>query len=128
MRIEQLELPDFKNLRDFAITFDPERRTTMLVGRNSTGKSNLIEALVCIFRDLIQHKSGATVSTEFAYRLQYNIRNQGIAIDHDPSRTRGKTRIKINGKQARLAALRPNHSPDFLPQTLFAYYSGPSNR
>ena len=128
MRIEKLELPDFKNLRDFAITFDPVPQTSMLVGRNGTGKSNLIEALVCIFRDLIQHQRGATVSTEFAYRLQYNIRNQGIVIAHDPNRMRGRTSIQINGEQARLADLKSSDGRDFLPQTLFAYYSGPSNR
>lgn len=128
MRIEKLELLDFKNLREFAITFDPASQTTMLVGHNGTGKSNLIEALVRIFRDLIQHKRGANVLTEFAYRLQYNIRNQEIVIDHEPNRTRERTRIQINGKRARLADLKQGNGPDFLPQTLFAYYSGPSNR
>ena len=52
MRIEQLYIKDFKNLKDFSIDFDKKALTSVIVGRNATGKSNLMEALVTIFRDL----------------------------------------------------------------------------
>ena len=52
MRLERIYLPNFKNLRDFEIDFTLGSPTTVLVGRNATGKSNLIEAIVTIFRDL----------------------------------------------------------------------------
>jgi predicted ATPase len=128
MRVERLELPAFKNLREFSIDFDPLPRTTMLVGRNGTGKSNLIEALVLIFRDLVQHTRGPAVTTEFPYRLSYRIGNHSVVVDHDPRRERGQTALELDGAHAPLAALKPEDSADLLPQTLFAYYSGPSNR
>ena len=52
MKLDKLWIKDFKNLKDFTIDFDVEQKTTVLIGHNGTGKSNLIEALVIIFRDL----------------------------------------------------------------------------
>ena len=52
MKLDKLWIKDFKNLKDFTIDFDEEQETTVLIGHNGTGKSNLIEALVIIFRDL----------------------------------------------------------------------------
>ena len=52
MRIDWLKLPRFRNLREFEINFDESQPTTVVLGRNGSGKSNLIEALVEIFRDL----------------------------------------------------------------------------
>ena len=49
MRIDKLWIKDFKNLKDFEIDFDENQMTTVLIGRNGTGKSNLIEAIVIIF-------------------------------------------------------------------------------
>src|SRR5271165_3664209 len=46
MRLKRIYLPKFKNLHDFNIDFAPDSPTTVLVGRNATGKSNLIEAIV----------------------------------------------------------------------------------
>lgn len=67
MRIEQLTITDFKNLQDFQIDFDTGSLTSVLVGRNGTGKSNLLEALVLIFRDL---DLGAPPS--LSYKLRYH--------------------------------------------------------
>lgn len=43
MRIKALKIWQFKNLRDFEVAFDPSGLTTVLVGQNGTGKSNLLE-------------------------------------------------------------------------------------
>ena len=52
MRIRRLEVANFKNLRDFTISFDAESFTTVIVGENGAGKSNVLEALVIIFTRL----------------------------------------------------------------------------
>ena len=52
LRIKELKIREFKNLRDFVVSFDPSGLTTVILGQNGTGKSNLLEALVVIFRDL----------------------------------------------------------------------------
>ncbi len=52
MRIDSLKIGRYKNLRDFEIDFDETQLTSVLIGENGTGKSNLFEAIVLIFRNL----------------------------------------------------------------------------
>ena len=52
MRVDWLYLKDFKNLNDFKVDFDLTSERQVVVGRNSVGKSNVLEALAWIFRDL----------------------------------------------------------------------------
>jgi hypothetical protein len=51
-RLIELWLEDFKNLTDYTVRFDPSHSIDIVLGWNGTGKSNLFEALVIIFRDL----------------------------------------------------------------------------
>ncbi len=46
MRLIRLTIPSWKNLKDLTIEFDQESFTTVIVGRNGTGKSNILEALI----------------------------------------------------------------------------------
>lgn len=66
MKIKNLWIESFKNLKHFRIDFDPSCMTTVLLGENGTGKSNLLESLVIIFRDL-----DLAAQPAFAYRLEY---------------------------------------------------------
>ena len=43
----------FKNLKNITIDFDEDHWVTVVIGWNGTGKSNVLEALAIIFRDLI---------------------------------------------------------------------------
>jgi len=52
MRINKLMIAEFKNLKNFFIDFDENSFTTVIVGQNGAGKSNILEALIIIFRDL----------------------------------------------------------------------------
>jgi recombinational DNA repair ATPase RecF len=51
VRLRSLRIERFKNLRAFEIVFT-DAFTNVLVGPNGTGKSNVLEALIVIFRDL----------------------------------------------------------------------------
>ena len=76
MRIDKLKIASFKNLVDFEITFDKNLLTSVFIGKNGAGKSNLIEALIIIFRDLdlnIQTK-------EFSYEIYYKCLDNYIHI------------------------------------------------
>ncbi|EKN1483104.1 AAA family ATPase, partial [Salmonella enterica] len=46
----------FKNLKNVTIDFAQGRWVTVVIGWNGTGKSNVLEALAIIFRDLIAKK------------------------------------------------------------------------
>ena len=96
MRLDKLKIGsekdspthEFKNLKNVTIDFDENQWVTVLIGWNGTGKSNVLEALATIFRDLIGKKK----QPEFSFILQYRIgRGEStihIEIDADPDRTR----------------------------------------
>jgi ABC-type cobalamin/Fe3+-siderophores transport system ATPase subunit len=122
MKVLQLTLPRYKNLIDFEIKFDGNVPDVLIVGNNGAGKSNLIEALVIIFRDLIEQRSS---ETDFAYTLVYEIRGVYVSVDHDPSRDRLRTTFLADSNSVNLSYISDN---ELLPKTVFAYYSGASDR
>ena len=135
MRIERFYIRKFKNLTDFEAVFDPSQLTTVLLGRNGTGKSNVIEALVLVFRHL-----DLGLSPGFGYQLTYECRQQTISINAD--RDDQRIDVQVRGQ----VATGPNHlfpteerqkqffmptkglDAAYLPSVVFGYYSGPSNR
>ncbi|WNM63365.1 AAA family ATPase [Candidatus Nitrospira neomarina] len=122
MRLDRLSIPNYRNLRSFEIDFDESQPTTVLLGRNGTGKSNLIEAIVEIFREL---ELGGTPG--FAYTLEYVCRDRAIRIDADPARTNKRLDITVDGKTITQAAFQ-RELDTYLPNYVFAYYSGWSSR
>ncbi len=53
MRLHWLWIDEYKNLKDVTIDFDQGEWITVVIGWNGTGKSNVLEALATLFRDLI---------------------------------------------------------------------------
>jgi predicted ATPase len=122
LRIDNLKIGRFKNLRDFAINFDEETPTTVLVGRNGTGKSNLLEALTIIFRDL-----DLAADPSFSYELEYICRGKKIHIEANPEASKS-SQIAIDGEEISLGQFSDRSDRQYLPNYVFGYYSGPSNR
>lgn len=142
----------FKNLKDVTVDFDQKHWITVVIGWNGTGKSNIIEALSFIFRDLIQ----GVRKPKFAYNLDYRIGSGTdtlhINIDADPDRDREALIIHVASDAEATAAGtlepfiedEPEISPPrgrklplktffeegerYLPRFVFAYYSGESDR
>jgi AAA15 family ATPase/GTPase len=53
MKVDKLHIRSrFKNLENVKVDFDEDHLMTVVVGRNGSGKSNILEALVTIFRNL----------------------------------------------------------------------------
>lgn len=123
MRLIQLRIKKFKNLSDFQMNFSPEAFATVLVGRNGTGKSNVLEALIIIFRDLDLADAPA-----FTYQLKYACRGAVIQVDADPSRDSSAVRITVNDEPVSARDFSRKSGGQYLPNYIFGYYSGPSNR
>ena len=121
MRIEKLWIEDFKNLKDFSIAFDTHYMNSVLIGHNGTGKSNLIEAIVTIFKDLDLGNV-----TPFNYELLYSCRNHKIQIISSNSKKHPS--ITVDGKKMSLSKFCKVSDRKYLPKHVFAYYSGPGNR
>ncbi len=121
MRIKHLTIKNFKNLRDFTIKFDAKSPTTILVGRNGTGKSNLLEALTIIFRDLDLGERPT-----IAYHMLYECNNHKVNIMTFPNDSLKKAVITVDGQSITYNQL--SKKKVYRPNFVFGYYSGPSNR
>ncbi len=122
MKLDHLIIPDYRNLRSFEIDFDESQPTTVLLGHNGTGKSNLIEAIVEIFREL-----EAAKAPNFAYTLDYGCRDHAIHVDADPARKTKRLNITVDGKSVTQTDFQADLDT-YLPSYVFAYYSGWSSR
>jgi hypothetical protein len=92
----------------------------VLVGRNGTGKSNVLEALTIIFRDL-----DLGVDPLFGYVLEYVCRGRKVRIEADP---RDHAIATVDGLAVPYRQLEHTDGQRYLPNYVFGYYSGPSNR
>lgn len=145
MKIDYLQINSrFKNLDQVRIEFDENELMTVVVGLNGSGKSNVLEALVSIFRNLDLGESPL-----FAYEIQYKLgegkNEKKVKVIADP--TLGETPSKqyrilysedgskdlfdeTSWSEVSLSKVirdKEGVSP-FLPRHVFAYYSGPSDR
>lgn len=142
----------FKNLKNVTIDFDQDHWVTVVIGWNGTGKSNVLEALAIIFRDLIGKKRTAAFAFQLAYRMGAGENLRHIHIDADPDREKEPFTIHVatdaqargegtlipfiegevpvsalRGKAIKLTAFL-NGDNEYLPRYVFSYYSGESPR
>ncbi|MFT7442453.1 MAG: AAA15 family ATPase/GTPase [Maribacter sp.] len=131
MRIDKIYIEKFKNLRDFSIDLDETKVHTVFLGQNAAGKSNLLEALVIIFRDL-----DLEAETTFNYKLEYRIKDKWLKVVGG-SKTTGKFQfylgLPLGGKMVYHTktvgkSLIKKNKENYLPKYVFSYYSGISNR
>ena len=136
MRIDYLKITSpFKNLEGFEIDIHEQSMETVLLGLNATGKSNFIEALVIIFRDLDLERD-PIVNDQKKDKLGYYIRYERnsedkktkhqIEIEFDITPRKGY-RFTVDGKNVSKKDFwqKKEH---YLPRHVFVYYSGLNNR
>src|SRR5919199_741805 len=157
MRLYWLWIGEYKNLKDVTIDFDQEEWITVVIGWNGTGKSNVLEALATLFRDLImgENENKERNKSSFPYRIKYRCRNNLVYIDADPKRAGNPYRIYVNleennesqeiinqglifdieseskkedlDKSITINQFRKSQN-QYLPKYIFGYYSGNSER
>lgn len=143
----------FKNLKNVSIDFDQDHWVTVVIGWNGTGKSNVLEALAIIFRDLIAKKRTPAFAFQLAYRMGAGENLRHVHIDADPDREKNAFLIRVadakqirqnnlshsvldfgddadkspRGEPIKLTAFL-NADAEYLPRYVFSYYSGESPR
>ncbi|MDX2280334.1 MAG: AAA family ATPase [Saprospiraceae bacterium] len=124
MRIDKVHIKTrFKNLEDFQIDIDENAWETVLLGLNATGKSNFLESLVIIFRDLdLVYSHNRKVKQPFDYYIKYECRSNAIEINFE----KGKYAFVVNGKSETTTVTK--NIEHYLPKHVFIYYSGISDR
>ncbi|AWW30144.1 hypothetical protein DN752_08430 [Echinicola strongylocentroti] len=132
MRIDKVYIENFKNLHQFTIDLDETKMQTVLLGENAAGKSNFLEALVIIFRDL-----ELGVATPFNFEIEYQCKNEFLKAVGGPN-TKGGYAV-YEGQASKEGTINFSKKPiskstiskdkfSYLPRYVFAYYSGVSDR
>ena len=127
MRLDRVYIDGFKNLKQLDVDFDEQQLTTVLIGQNGAGKSNLIEAITEVFRwvDLRRHEP------QFRYRVDYRIHPRSGSAEKAThvrlSNIKGESAVSIDGKDVKHSEFEKNKD-DWFPDLVFGYYSGSSRR
>ena len=111
MRLKSVFIGKYKNLKNFELTFDGASLIDVFVGKNGSGKSNLFEALIEIFRHLYEYDKDK-VWLDYEYRLCFEIGGKETKISWKSGE------FTINGKQRKTIGETP------LPDNVLIYYSG----
>lgn len=101
----------FKNLKDVCIDFDEHQSITVVIGWNGTGKSNVLEALAIIFRDLIRKEKMPAFAFELKYEIGSGINKKYVTIQADPDLEKEQYIFSYIPLQTVLEPLSPNQSP-----------------
>lgn len=119
MRIDRVYIDGFRNLREIEADFDEGRLTTVVIGQNGSGKSNLIEAIVEIFR----HIDLPTGSVRFTFEIDYVIKGRKVRIHNRD----GATLFFVDDETMSVSRFNLNKESLF-PDLVFGYYSGTGRR
>ncbi|MEZ9864705.1 AAA family ATPase [Vibrio breoganii] len=75
MKIDWLRLENFKNLTNFEVDFSLDSERQVVIGRNGVGKSNILESIAWIFRDLDLGEE-----SDFEYAIKYRCRGHYVKV------------------------------------------------
>jgi energy-coupling factor transporter ATP-binding protein EcfA2 len=111
MRLKHVSINEYKNLKDLEVDFSGDGFLDVFVGKNGSGKSNFLEALLEIFNHLYEFDP-AELGPGFGYRLTIEIKGE----QHVYHWAEGKL-LDGDGKQ-----MTPKDVE--LPDHVITYYSG----
>lgn len=136
MRIKRLIVSKYKNVEGLNLKFE-NHLISLLVGKNGLGKSNLIEILALIFRELDQleteqeFKDWAYAVDHFEYFIQYECRNSEMRILCREDKFEVFRRQKGSSDLFAVVdfnTFKRNRGEEYLPQYIIGYYSGENKR
>lgn len=109
MRLKHVNISGYKNLKNFDLSFESDSCLDVFVGKNGTGKSNLFEALIEIFR----HLDGADdAQLDFDYEIVYEIEGEMTEVAWK------NAALSVNGRIQKTLGSAPK------PDNILVYYSG----
>lgn len=112
MRLRSVWISQYKNLRDFTIAFEGDGFIDIFVGKNGSGKSNFLEALIEIFDHIFAFDPDAA-GPSFDYAVRFEIAGAETSI----AWREGQMNINDDAGRRTMGA-----TP--LPDNVLVYYSG----
>jgi len=125
MRIDKVYIEDYKNLKEFNIDLDEKEMKTVLLGQNATGKSNFMEALILIFKNLDLSTDVKRQTTKFNYNIVYFIGENRVDVT---VKDNNYTILVNEEKQTFKSFFSAEGKAKYQPKYVFTYYSGLSNK
>ncbi|MDX0807157.1 AAA family ATPase [Sinorhizobium medicae] len=113
MRLRSIYISRYKNLRDFSLDFAGDEFIDIFVGKNGSGKSNFLEALIEIFDHIYTFKVG-NPGPGFDYTIVWDIGRAETRIGWSG----GVLSVDVAGTAYRTLQKVP------LPANIIVYYSG----
>lgn len=111
MRLKSVFIGDYKNLKNFSLEFDGDGFVDIFVGKNGSGKSNFLEALIEIFNHIYSFDADDP-GPGFEYAIAYVIEEKITTLEW-----KGEQLI-FDGKTRRTTSGVP------VPDNILVYYSG----
>lgn len=135
MKIRSIYISKFKNIPEKEICFDTDL-TSLIIGQNGLGKSNLLEAITLIFVAISNKDSDLNLSNfdgkHFSFEIAYQLRGKEIKIIY------GRNNIYQISIDEELHNFRVENSfnstlvnklnHDLIPDYFVTYYSGQNKR
>ncbi len=121
-RLEKLYIDNFKNIKQQTFNFTSHDGLTLLIGSNSSGKSNLIEAICGVFYSLYERyewRKQRCKAIPNKFEIEYTSRSFKNRINVDATRYQAFNNVLSNNN--------PITTPD-LPSRIVAIYSGEEDR
>ncbi len=111
MRLKSVFISQYKNLKDFSLGFEGNSFIDIFVGKNGSGKSNFLEALIEIFDHIYGFKASGT-GPNFNYDIAWDIGGR-------------TTSLKWHGGQMFInGVVRQQRGGTPMPANIIVYYSG----
>src|SRR5690606_3126220 len=136
MKINSLWISKYKNVENIELKFDTDL-ISLMVGQNGFGKSNLLEALSLIFRDLdlmdtlSDYEDWPYDTRHFEFKIQYQCKGLDIKINCLKSEFHVYAK-KVGDEQdfeyINFSEFRKNKQTSYLPDYVVVYYSGENKR
>ena len=122
MKLNKLQINGFNILQDgFFIDFDNASNLSILIGKNGSGKSSILEAVGIIFKSLYK---GTNIP--FPFVIDYHLKDKHIGIQNI-----NEFIIRINTNVYSIGELKyfkETQGLDIFPDNIIAYYSGSNER
>ncbi len=137
MRISNIYIKKFKNLNQFNLDFENAYYVSVLLGKNGTGKSNLLEFITIIFKSLDLADSPANFKELYKAELEsFNEKSSDFRIEYTINTH--KVHIKFEGNDLNIRNLTRSERIAFtkfkelgetvFPSHIIGYYSGKNDR
>jgi predicted ATP-dependent endonuclease of OLD family len=124
MKLKYLKIKDFKNLTGddgwFHLDFTKNNGITVLIGKNGSGKSNVLELISAIFSNLY-NLSHSKKTIDFDFTIEYELKNNHVKFSFSNEKQYKFFKYNSAGVKEEISTA---NIEQYLPSNILMIYSG----